>query len=117
MNSHDGTVAGRQFGVAKLSKLIAVKVLGDDGYAICSFGVCAGQLIITSIVKGPPLRGMHRSDRNALAYVDARISISGMNWVMSRVRQTRRPSIASMSIGGDYSRAENDTVGSVGTSL
>lgn len=40
-------------------------------------------------------------------------SISGMNWVKTQVASTRRPSVVSISTGGAYSQAQNDTIGTV----
>ncbi|KAG8936603.1 subtilisin-like serine protease [Tulasnella sp. 418] len=59
-----GTAVGSLYGLAKNSKVIAVKVLTDEGSGSTS-GI-----------------------------------IAGINWVVSQHRQTNRPSIISMSLGG-----------------
>lgn len=41
---------------------------------------------------------------------DTQSILSAITWVAKQVQQRRRPSVANMSLGGSYSRAENDIV-------
>ncbi|KAF9523113.1 serine protease [Crepidotus variabilis] len=72
-----GTAAGVQYGVAKKASLIAVKVLGDDGF-------------------GP--------------WSDI---ISGLQYVKNQAATSGRPSIVSISIGGEVSQPVDDAVASL----
>jgi cerevisin len=69
-----GTVAGKQYGVAKQAALIAVKVLGDNGSGSFS-GI-----------------------------------IEGIDWVVQQRQVTGRPSIMSLSLGGNKFDAVDDAI-------
>ncbi|PPQ68710.1 hypothetical protein CVT25_012110 [Psilocybe cyanescens] len=88
LNGHGTHVAGtamsKQLGVAKHAKAIAVKVMEQD-----------------------PRLSTHASARSELSRY---VSIKGLDWILQNVKNTKRPSVVNMSLGGPSSDAVDDSV-------
>ena len=96
-------------GVAKSARVIAVKVLGDNGCVYYPPPRILPVLVLLSIdLVAGPMRAL-LFHKKLVFWTEIRIpnSISGIDWVAKAAKNSSRPSVASLSFGGDFSASVN----------